>query len=125
MAGTFGPTATKQILASPEKRGEINRWGKKTLDLILEEPTVENFLRRSLEFAERTGFATPNTRKLVKLVEQAGAIGAAQNMVGEAVHAVTTEKNAESLVKAFEEVLPSQKILTARIDFQGARLIKT
>jgi pantoate kinase len=124
VTGTFGPTATKQVLTSPEKRREVNRWGKKTLDLILEEPTLENFLHRSKEFAEKTGFMTDSTRRLVRLAEKAGAVGVAQNMVGEAVHAVTREENAESIAEAFKRLLPNEWILTAKIDFHGARLMK-
>jgi pantoate kinase len=123
VTGTFGPTPTKQVLSSHEKRREVNRWGKKTLDLILEEPSVENFLRRSWEFAEKTGFVTERVRRLVRLAEGAGVVGAAQNMVGEAVHAVVHEKDSESVVDAFKQELPEEKVLESKIDFQGARLI--
>ena len=123
VTGTFGPTLTKQVLSSPEKRREVNRWGKKTLDLILEEPSVENFLRRSWEFAEKTGFATERVKRLVRLAEGADVVGAAQNMVGEAVHAVIREEDAKRVVEAFKRELPEEKVLESKIDFQGARLI--
>jgi pantoate kinase len=125
ITGTFGPTAIKQILASPERRREVNRWGKKTLDKILAEPSLENFLSCCWEFAEKTGFVTERVKRLVEVAKQAGAVGAAQNMVGEAVHAVTLKKNAGNVVEAFKKVLPKEKILEANIDFQGARLMKT
>ncbi len=124
VAGVFGATPTKQVLASAEKRREVNRWGRKTLEAILNEPSVENFMARCLDFAEKTGFMTPRVRQLVKLAEKAGAIGAAQNMVGEAVHALVPEENAAEIAEAFKQVLPNEKILAAKIDFQGARLIK-
>ena len=124
VTGTFGPTATKQILLSPEKKREVNRWGKKTLDKILDEPSLENFLACCYEFAEKTGFMTKRVRELCQLAKRAGAIGSAQNMVGEAIHAITFEENAESITEAFKKVLPNEKILKSKIDFQGARLIK-
>ena len=123
IAGVFGSTPTKQVLASAEKRREINRWGKKTLEAILAEPSVDNFMACCLDFAEKTGFMTARTRQLVKLAKKAGALGAAQNMVGEAVHAIVLENNARNIAEAFKQVLPSEKILTAKIDFQGARLV--
>lgn len=125
ITGTYGPTTTKQVLASPKKRLEVNRWGKETLDLILEEPTVENFLLQSLEFAKKTGFMSDNTKRLVQFAEKAGAIGAAQNMVGEAVHAVASRKNAKNVVEAFKQALPSERVLMSEIDFQGARLMNS
>ena len=123
VTATIGPTATKQVLSSLEKRREVNLWGKKTLDLILEEPSLENFLHRSREFAEKTGFATNQTRKLVRLADRLNAIGAAQNMVGEAVHAVIRKENSKPLAEAFKEALPKGNVLESKIDFLGARLI--
>jgi hypothetical protein len=44
-------------------------------------------------------------------------------MIGEAVHAVVLEENAFSVAEAFKQLLPNEKILTAKIDFHGARLV--
>ena len=123
VAGVFGPTPTKQVLLSAEKRLEINRYGRKALEAILDEPSVENFLARCLEFAEKTGFITPSIKQLVKLAQKAGAVGSAQNMVGQAVHSLVREENANEVAEAFKQVLPSEKIIVSKIDFQGARLV--
>lgn len=124
VAGVFGSTPTKQVLTSAEKRREVNRWGRKTLDSILAEPSIENFMESCLEFADKAGFMTPRVRQLVKLANKAGAVGVAQNMVGEAVHVLALEENAENITEAFKKVLPNKRIFTAKIDFQGARLIR-
>lgn len=123
VAGVFGPISTKDVLSSSERRLAVNKWGRKTLDRILSEPSLENFLVCCRDFAEKTGFMTDRVRTLIRLAERAGAIGAAQNMVGEAVHALTTLENAENVVQAFKQVLPEDKILAAQVDIQGARLI--
>jgi pantoate kinase len=124
VAGVFGPTPTKQVLSSAEKRREINRYGRRTLEAILAEPTLENFLACCWGFAEKAGFATERVRQLVRLAEKAGAVGAAQNMIGEAVHAVAHEENAERVAEAFKQLLPEKNILVAKIDLQGARLVE-
>jgi pantoate kinase len=123
VAGVFGPISTKEVLSSPEKRLAVNKWGRKTLEKIVSEPSLENFLACCREFAEKTGFTTERVRTLMKLADKAGAIGSAQNMVGEAVHALTTLENAENVGQAFKRVLPGDKILVAQVDIQGARLI--
>jgi pantoate kinase len=123
VAGVFGSTPTKQVLSSAEKRLEVNRYGRKTLESILDEPSVENFLARCLEFAEKTGFMTPSLRQLVKLAEKAGAVGSAQNMVGQAVHSLVLEENANQVAEAFKQVLPPEKVIVSKVDFQGARLV--
>jgi pantoate kinase len=123
VAGVFGPTLTKQVLLSPEKRQMVNRYGRKTLEAILDEPSIENFLSSCWEFAKKAGFATERVKGLVKLAEKAGAVGAAQNMVGEAVHAVTLEENAVAVAEAFKLALPKEGIIVSKIDFQCARLV--
>jgi pantoate kinase len=114
----------KSILSSPEKKREINNYGKKTLEAILNEPSLENFLDCCWEFSQKAGFATQNIHQLVSAAKKAGAVGAAQNMIGEAVHAVVYEENADSVAEAFKQTLPQQQVIVSKIDFQGARLIK-
>jgi pantoate kinase len=114
----------KSILSSPEKKQEINRYGNKTLEAILADPSLENFLDCCWKFSLNSGFANDNIRALHNAALKAGAVGAAQNMIGEAVHAVCHEENAPSVAEAFKQILPKQQVFTTRIDFQGARLIK-
>jgi pantoate kinase len=125
VAGIFQSVTKKAIFSSVEKKREVNRFGRKTLDKILAEPTLENFLGCCWQFAQDAGFATDRVMRLVSLAKQAGAIGAAQNMVGEAVHAVTLEGNASGVVEAFKQVLPKEGILVSKIDFEGARLVNS
>jgi len=124
VVGTFRPYPTKEMLSSPEKREVINEWGRKTLKKILSGPSLETFMGACKEFAVRTGFVTSRVKKLIELSEKAGAIGAAQNMLGEAVHALVMVDNVESVHEAFKKLLPEEKIIIANIDFQGARMIR-
>jgi pantoate kinase len=114
----------KSILSSPEKKKEINGYGRIALQSILKDPSLENFLDSCWQFAEKAGFTNDDIRVLVKAAEKAGAVGAAQNMIGEAVHAVVKEEDADSVAEAFKQTLPKQQVIVSRVDFQGARLIK-
>ncbi|MCX8151025.1 MAG: hypothetical protein N3D85_05955 [Candidatus Bathyarchaeota archaeon] len=125
VVGLFGPTPTRQVLSSAEKRLEVNRYGRKTLEAILDEPTLENFLACCWDFSEKAGFATERIKQLARLAKGAGAIGYAQNMLGEAIHAVTFKENAVDVAEAFKQVLPKTNILVSELDFQGARLVNT
>jgi pantoate kinase len=125
VAGFFKSNILKKpIFTDPQRKQVINRYGKKTLEAILAKPTIENFLESCWYFAEKTGLATDNIRQLVKLAKKAGAVGAAQNMLGEAVHALVSDEKAGEVAEAFKQVLPSEKVLVSKIDFQGARLIE-
>lgn len=114
----------KSVLSSPEKKKEINGYGRIALQAILKDPSLENFLDSCWQFAEKAGFTNDGIRTLVKAAKKAGAVGAAQNMIGEAVHAVVKEEDADSVAEAFKQTLPKQQVIVSRVDFQGARLIK-
>ncbi|PVX27744.1 MAG: hypothetical protein CW716_00635 [Candidatus Bathyarchaeum sp.] len=122
VVGTFRPYPTKELLSTQEKRDIINEWGRKTLKRILADPSLENFMGTCKDFAVGTGFVTDRILKLMELAEKAGAVGAAQNMLGEAVHALVTVDKMADVYDAFRKVLPEEKIITAKIDFQGARV---
>ncbi len=123
VAGIFKSVSKESVLSSPEKREGVNRFGKKTLAKILDDPSLENFLDCCWQFSQDAGFATESVSQLVNLAKKAGAVGAAQNMVGEAVHAVVLEENATGVVEAFKQVLPKERIIVSKLDFQGARLV--
>lgn len=121
--GYLGGISTKVVLNSNKKRREINRYGNRTLNDILKNPTLKNFLDCSLDFAKKTGFLTPQLKQLSDLAIKAGAIGSAQNMVGEALHVLVFKEDVEKVVDTFKKVLPSQSIFASNLDFQGARLL--
>lgn len=124
VAGVFNSISTKKLFFSAEKREIVNKWGRKTVDKILAEPSLENFMKASKEFAVKTGFVTERVVKLMEDAERSGAVGAAQNMVGEAVHALVLEDKVDGVVEVFKNVLPKEKILVAKIDFRGAHLVR-
>ncbi|MCL1977665.1 MAG: hypothetical protein FWG55_06160 [Candidatus Bathyarchaeota archaeon] len=123
VAGFYNTKISKAFLSSPERRIKIDRYGKQTMAKILEEPSIENFLSSCWMFAQKTGFASDGVCELVRIAVKAGAVGAAQNMIGKAVHAVVLEENALSVVEAFKRVLPEKQVLMCKVDFQGARLV--
>lgn len=123
VAGVFAPRLTKNFLESREKEAIINEMGQKTMKKILSNPSLENFLRSCREFAEKTGLATERVRKLMDATEEAGAVGATQNMLGEAVHALVKADKMEAVLQVFKRQLPQERILTSKVDLQGARLL--
>ena len=44
-------------------------------------------------------------------------------MIGEAMHALVLKENVREVAEAFKQVLPSEKVIVSKIDFQGARLV--
>jgi len=122
VSGLFQPRLTREFLSSTEKRAIINEVGQKTLENILAEPSLENFLHSCRKFAEETGLATNRVIDLMTAAERAGALGAAQNMIGEAVHALVRKDKVKSVVQSFVRVLPPDKIVVSEICLHGANL---
>lgn len=125
VAGSFQPIEKRSVLLSPEKRSLINALGRETLTQILSAPTLVNFLRCCKAFAFRSGLASTCVKSLIVEAESAGAIGATQNMIGEAVHAVTKIEHLERVYDVFRSCLPKKNIIISDIDFQGARLLSS
>jgi len=125
VAGSFQPIEKRSILMVPEKRSLINQLGRETLTQILASPTLVNFLKCCKDFTLRAGLASIRVKSLILAAEAAGAIGATQNMIGEAVHAVTTPANLNRVYDAFRNCLPKKNIIISDIDFQGARLLSS
>jgi pantoate kinase len=123
VAGFIQSKISKTVISSQEKKRQINTYGKKALDAILADPSLENFMERCWEFSQKAGFSTENIRQLVVAAKKAGAVGAAQNMIGEAVHALVLEENANLVTEAFKQTLSPQQVIVSKIDFQGARLL--
>ena len=123
ITATYKPILTKDVLNSLEKKKLINQWGKRILDNIVADPSLENFMLESKKFALNAGFMTNRVRKLIELAETNGAVGATQNMIGEAVHALVIEDSVDDVVQAFEKIVSREKITTTKIDLKGARLL--
>lgn len=123
VAGCFSSIDKKTVLLAPEKHETINRLARETMRRIRLNPTLEIFLENCKYFALNTGLASDRCRELITVAEKAGAIGASQNMIGEAVHAVTTLKNLKAVYTAFLSFLPEEKILVTDIEFSGAHLL--
>jgi hypothetical protein len=63
------------------------------------------------------------TARLLDLMNDAGAIGATQNMLGQAVHAIAEEDIARRIVTLAKKEFPRVTAFSCDIDFAGARLL--
>jgi pantoate kinase len=62
-------------------------------------------------------------KQLILEAEEAGAIGATQNMLGKVVHAVVTKEKTSAVLDIFKRHLPRDRIMNSEIDFEGGRLL--
>lgn len=111
----FGAVDKSTVLASERKKRVVNSWGRRVLKAVLDDPTPPTLLRQSLLFAEKTGLATRDLLDLARYICRAGAEGAAQNMIGRAVHALVKAEKAARLIRELRRLLPSAKIISSTL----------
>jgi pantoate kinase len=120
----LGPIQTRDALAK-RAHGERNRAARITIDAIRRTPTLSTFLDESRKFGKHAGFETPRITRLISTMIAAGATGAAQNMIGEAVHGVASDLKTAKITEAVKKAFPLAEIFTCPIDNQGVRLLGT
>jgi len=119
----LGPIQTREAL---DENGEHVRYesnARATLDAISRNPTLPVFLAESRRFGRHAGFETARITRLISTLMSAGAMGAAQNMIGEAVHAVVERSKTPRALKAVRTAFPDATVFASRIETQGVRLL--
>ena len=119
----IGPISTRETLAKADVAVRVNAYAKRTMDAIRQNPTLSTFLAESRKFGREAGFETTKVTRLISTMISSGAAGAAQNMIGEAVHGVANDRKVGRIVKAVKNAFPGAKVFAAPIDHQGVRLL--
>lgn len=115
IAAYFKSKPTNIMLKRKDLEKRINRWGDEALQRVLNDPKIETLLSASREFAVKAGFATRRIRRALEMIERSGALGGAQNMLGEAVHIVAYKEEVNSIVDALMESVKPKRVLVSRI----------
>jgi pantoate kinase len=123
ISACLGPISTKKALRSKDLRRKVNALGRETFRSIVTDLRPDNFMRASKKFAYGLGLMSPQTAQLIELMETAGAIGATQNMLGQAVHAIADEDVARRILLAVKRRFPKAQAFLSSLDFAGARLL--
>ncbi len=119
----FGPISTATALKMKGLRARVNPLGRRTLARILANPTPTVFMRESHAFAERLGLLSGHARMAMSLSLQQGAVGAAQNMLGDAVHVLIERDLVARLVGRLRRTFPQALVFSSAIEQGGARLL--
>jgi len=124
VTGWFGTMSKSEVLSNPAYISKVNRYGKHAIEKILRTPTPENFFSACQNFAENLGLMTERLRRLLSAMKKSGAIGATQNMLGEAAHALVEEEKEKRVYDAVKDLVPRRQIFSTIIDPGGVRLLE-
>src|SRR5262249_15811654 len=123
ICSSFGPVEKSTVIRDDEMRLRVNEFGRQTMDLILKEPTPEALLRFSREFAEKTGLASKNLLKLADKAMEFGAVGANQNMIGNAIHCLVPKRRRRDFIRDLSRIVPLYSIFESELIRSGPRFL--
>lgn len=124
ICGYLGPISTRAALAQSNVAGRVNPLAERAMDIIRRKPDLRTFLDAAREFSKAAGFQTPGVSRLIQAMISTGCIGATQNMIGEAVHAVIAEDKASRALTKLRKAVPLSKFFVSRVDDRGVRLVE-
>jgi pantoate kinase len=123
VCGWFGPIEKSSILRNETARKKVNAHGSKTLAAVLENPTPTNLMRQSRLFAERSKIGAQALLKLCDKAIEIGALGATQNMIGNAIHCLVRKDETRLFTKAFRKYIPANSIFMTELIHGGPTFI--
>jgi pantoate kinase len=123
IALTFGSRQKREILTSPEVIKRVNAAGKVVLERVLASPSSALLLKESRWFALETKLASQDADKACSLLEEAGAVAAAHNMIGEAVHCLAWRDDTRHIMQRASEAYPSARITVSKLSEAAVRVI--
>jgi pantoate kinase len=115
---TVGPELlTKDVLNDPERRKRINEVGRECVDKMLGDPSLDNLMALSKEFASKTGLISDEAKDVMDRINEVAK--ASISMLGNTVFAVAGAKDWDlsHLLGKFGSVT------TCTIDTRGATVI--
>ena len=125
VTASLAPFKKSDAISRPDTVKRINDLGDKALRRVAASPTLETMASEGERFSERLGLMTAEVRDLAKLAKASGASHASQNMIGYAVHALTTAARAEAVAAALRDSSPKPLVEVFEIGRQRARVLKS
>jgi pantoate kinase len=110
VTASLAPYEKRDAFSSPDTAQKIVRLGDEALGRFVAGPTLEGLAALGEWFTDRLGLGSADVRRLAKVAKEAGALYASQNMMGQAVHAVTLEDSADRVVRALAAAGPEFQV---------------
>jgi pantoate kinase len=113
---------TREALTQPDIKERVNPPARRAMKKIRKQPELPVFLAASRKFGQEVGLGGPEITHLMDTMISAGAIGAAQNMIGKAVHGVVENSRISHVLDSVRREFPSAIVFASKLDEAGVRL---
>jgi pantoate kinase len=124
VTASLTPFRKSDAFSKPRLVKRIDELGDRALRSLAASPTLETLASEGERFSERLGLMTSEVRDLVELAKESGATHASQNMIGYAVHALTTAGRAEAIAATLRDSFPKPLVEVFEIGKQRARVLR-
>jgi len=119
----LGPVEKRHKITQGHLSARVNPAARIAMKAIKANPELRTFLSETRKFSQKAGFQTSEIALLMQKAVEAGAVGAAQNMIGHAIHAVVEDSRIVPVMKALRRTSRNAEIFTSRLDDRGVRLV--
>jgi pantoate kinase len=116
------PLPTKDVLSQSDIADRVNPLARRAMERIRRTPDLNTFLTEARKFGHEVGFESPDVPNLIGTMISGGAVGAAQNMIGKAVHGVVEDRKAPKLLRLVKRKFPTATAFITQLDEAGVRL---
>mgnify|MGYP006279443471 CR=1 FL=1 len=127
ICGSFGEIQTKSILSDPVLQKQIKKAGRQALKSLRKNPSIENFMRNSIDFVKKTQILDLlDLRKVKSLMTELNTlniIGASMNQLGRSVYVICKGKNQKEIVEILETYQPEISIFNLKINNSGPKIL--
>jgi pantoate kinase len=114
---------TKNVLSQSDITSRVNPAGRLAIEAIKRNPCLTTFMSEARKFSRNSGFQTPETSRIMDIMIKNGAVGAAQNMIGKAVHGVAENHAIERITRQIKKEFHVARIFVSKLDDRGVRLV--
>jgi pantoate kinase len=120
ICGTFGPIKTKSILSNPDLNSRIKKCGAKAMKKLTQAPTINTFIKASIEFVEEIELMEilnlTEIKELVINLNNLKVLGASMNQLGRSVYCICHMKEIDNVLEVFKTYEPEIKTFIFEIN---------
>ncbi len=124
VTASLAPFRKSDALSRPEMTRKINQLGDAALRRFVSDPTLERLASEGERFSARLGLMTPEVESLVDVAKAAGANHASQNMIGHAIHALTSKSGSGRVANALRASSLHPRVDIFEIGTEPARVVR-
>ena len=127
ICGSLGMIHTKSILTDPVLNAKIKEAGKRALNKLIQDPSIEIFTKASIEFVMETNILEilnlTKVNEIMNDLNKLNIFGASMNQLGRSIFAICKNKDVPEVLEIFESYKPGVSLIETSISNKGPQII--